>query len=156
LSKDDEDGKDGFEMTMPDMSTIDMTGIERFKEMMADLFKPFKLAWDVEGLNVIETVKSTLESIKGLIGAIGNSWRQVWTNGTGQVMIETVLRIVQNILNVVGNLATAFKNAWNENQVGTRIIQGVFDLLNIILGTIDKITKATADWAKTLDFTPVL
>src|SRR5690606_32590275 len=48
------------------------------------------------------------------------------------------------------------KNAWNENEVGTRIIQGVLDIFNIILQTIERITELTAEWAKTLDFSPLL
>lgn len=149
-------GAGGFEMEMPDTSTIDMTGIERFKELMSSIFEPFKNAWENEGLNTINAAKYALDSIKGLIKAIGDSWREVWENGTGQAIVETVLRILQNIFNIVGNIATAFTEAWNTNEIGTQIIQHIFDLLNIILGTIEKITKATADLAKTLDFTPLL
>jgi len=149
-------GDGGFEMEMPDLATVDMTGIEKFKEIMADLFKPFKLAWEVEGQNTIDAARGTLESIKGLIGAIAKSWREVWTGGSGQQIIENVLKITQNILKTAGNLADAFRKAWEQNEIGTKIIQGIFDISNSILGTIVKITEATAEWAKNLNFTPRL
>lgn len=152
----DDEAGEGFEMEMPDTSTVDMTGVEKFKEIMASIFEPFKKAWETEGLNTINAAKYALDSLKGVIGAIGKSWLDVWTNGTGQKILENVLKIIQNILNTVGNLATAFKNAWETNEVGTRIIQGILDIFNIILGTIERITRATAGWAKTLDFTPLL
>ena len=51
---------------------------------------------------------------------------------------------MQNIFNLVGNLATALRNAWNENEVGVMIIQSMFDIFNIILDTIKKITESTS------------
>lgn len=53
-------------------------------------------------------------------------------------------------------MAQAFKTAWEYAGTGTSIIQNIFDIGNSILGTIERITGATADWAKTLDFTPLL
>lgn len=159
--KDDADSDSGggagdFEMTMPDTSTIDLTGIERFKGIIADFFEPFKKAWKNEGQATVDAMKYAFSSILDLLGAIGKSWLEVWTNGTGQKAVENMLQIMQNIFNIAGNLAAAFKNAWNENEVGTRIIQGMFDIFNIILETIRSIAGSTAEWAKTLDFTPLL
>lgn len=159
---DDEDDSGGgggagdFEMEMPDMSTIDMTGIERFKEIMASILEPFKLAWENEGQATIEAMKNAFSSVLDLIKSIGSSWREVWTNGTGQRIVENILGIIQNIFNIVGNLATAFKSAWEQNDIGTRILQRVLDIFNIILDTIKRITGSTAEWAKTLDFYPLL
>jgi len=149
-------GAGEFEMTMPDLAIVDMSGVEKFKEVMSKLFEPFKLAWKSEGQNVIDAAKYALGEIKELIKAIAKSWMEVWTGGTGQEIIENILKIITNIFNIVGNLAAAFRMAWEKNEVGTRIIQGILDVFNIILGTIEKITGSTAEWAKTLDFTPLL
>lgn len=160
--KDNADGDSGgggagdFEMTMPDTSTIDLTGLEKFKEIMGSIFEPFKKAWENQGQATINAMKNAFESVRDLVKSIGQSWLDVWTNGTGQTMLENILMIIQNIFNIVGNLATALKNAWDQNEVGTRIIQSIFDIFNIILDTIRKITGATAEWAKTLDFSPLL
>lgn len=159
-TKDDTDSSGGgagdFEMEMPDTSTIDLSGFDRFKEIMASILEPFKLAWANEGQSTIDAMKNAFISVLDLIGSIGKSWAEVWTNGTGQKVVENILQIMQNIFNLAGNLATALKNAWNENEVGTRIIQSMFDIFNIILDTIKKITGSTAEWAKTLDFSPLL
>src|SRR5690606_27487908 len=159
-TKDDTDlgggGAGDFEMEMPDTSTIDLSGFERFKEIMASILEPFKLAWANEGQSTIDAMKNAFISVLDLIKSIGKSWVEVWTNGTGQKAVENILRIMQNIFNLVNNLAIALKNAWNENEVGTRIIQGVLDIFNIILQTIERITELTAEWAKTLDFSPLL
>lgn len=149
-------GAGGFEMEMPDLSTIDMSGIERFKEVMSKIFEPFKSAWEKEGQNTINSIKYALGQIKESVKAIGNSWLEVWTNGTGQKTVENILVIIQNLFNIVGNLAGAFRKAWEENNVGTRIIQNIADIFNIVLETIKNITGATAEWAKGLDFTPLL
>lgn len=159
--KDNDDSDSGggagdFEMTMPDTSTIDLSGLEKFKEIIGSMFEPFKKAWENEGKATVDAAKYALSSMLGLMGAIGKSWLEVWTNGTGQSMLENILKIIQNIFNIVGNLATAFKNAWNENEVGTRIVQGIFDMFGIILEIIREITASTAEWAKTLDFSPLL
>ena len=126
-------------MEMPDTSTIDISGLEKFKEVMADIFKPFKLAWESEGLNVINAAKYALESIKGLIGAIGNSWREVWNNGTGQAIIESILRILQLVFNIIGDIANAFKIAWTTNELGTKLLQTISDMILSMLGFIEVI-----------------
>ncbi|HUM43105.1 MAG TPA: hypothetical protein PKI14_09170 [Fervidobacterium sp.] len=159
-TKDDTDlgggGAGDFEMEMPDTSTIDLSGFDRFREIMASILEPFKLAWANEGQSTIDAMKNAFISVLDLIKSIGRSWAEVWTNGTGQKAVETILQIMQNIFNLVGNLATALKNAWNENEVGISIIQGVLDIFNIILQTIERITESTSEWAKTLDFSPLL
>ena len=149
-------GAPGFEMVMPDMAQIDMSGIEKFKEIMGQIFEPFKKAWKNEGQATIDAMKNAFNSILDLSKSIGKSWLEVWTNGTGQKTVENILKILQNIFNIAENLATSFKKAWEQNEVGTRIIQGMFDIFNTILETIGKITKSTAEWAKTLDFSPLL
>ncbi|MBS4534970.1 hypothetical protein GOQ29_04980 [Clostridium sp. D2Q-14] len=152
-------GGGGLATPSMDMSSVDadMKGLaDKFKEIMSKVFQPFKEAWAAEGVNTINAIKYALSSIWELVKAIGNSFLEVWTNGTGTIFLINILKIVQNIFNLVGNLATAFTEAWNTNNIGTKIIQHIFDLLNIILATIERITRATAEWAKKLDFTPLL
>ena len=43
-------------MVMPDMAQIDMSGIEKFKEIMSRIFEPFKLAWENEGQAAIDAI----------------------------------------------------------------------------------------------------
>lgn len=197
----------------------------KVKQILADLFKPIKAAWDKQGKRVMDALKYSLKEVWGLVKAIGNSFMEVWTNGTGQRFVENLLILLGDVLYIVGDIAKAFKDAWNDEGRGTALIQSLFDMLNgvlellhniaesfrnawndgtgqeiaanlleiftnifdtignladqfsaawevagvgdaimsgilgiinIVLETINKMTKATADWAKTLDFTPLL
>lgn len=91
-----------------------------------------------------------------MLHQIAISFREAWNDGTGEAIAANILEIFTNIFNVIGNLASQFSKAWQEGNVGTSIMSGILGIINIILGTINKMTKATADWAKTLDFTPLL
>lgn len=129
---------------------------DEIKKIFSDIFKPFKEAWDKEGAKTIKSAKYALKSLGTLAESVGKSLLKVWTNGSGEKTLTTTLKIAQNLFNTIGNLAQAFKTAWEYAGTGTSIIQNIFNLGNSILGTIERITSATANWAKTLDFTPLL
>ncbi|EOL26648.1 hypothetical protein WO1_01004 [Enterococcus faecalis EnGen0365] len=199
--------------------------MKNFKNLLKDFFKPFQDAWNNQGKKVIDAWNYALKEVIGLAQAIGKSFMEVWTNGTGQRFIENLLILLADVLNIIGDIAGAFRRAWEDDGRGTALIQSIFDMWNsilellhsvatafrdawndgtgesiaanileiytnifktigniadqlkkawesnntgreifsIILGIIDDIlshingiTKATADWAKTLDFTPLL
>lgn len=122
----------------------------------ADFFKPFTEAWANEGQNTINSIKNAFSGIKGFCIAIGESFREVWTNGTGQQTVETILRIFQNILNCVENLGSSLTTAWKANDNGTKILQNIWNIFNDILAFVEGMYGATADWLGTLDFTPLM
>lgn len=193
--------------------------------LLKDFFKPFQDAWKNQGQKVIDAWKYALGEVIGLASAIGKSFMEVWTNGTGQKFIENLLILLADVLNIIGDIAKAFKDAWNEDGRGTALIQSLFDglnrilellhsiaksfreawndgtgkeiaanlleiftnifktignlaeqlkkawdqgetgkkiffdilkIVNDLLGHLNNMTKATADWAKTLDFSPLL
>ena len=126
------------------------------ESLFGDFFKPFKDAWENEGMATINAIKRMFGSFKGLFQSIGKSFNEVWQNGTGQHTVEVILRITQNIANFWANIADSIKRAWDENGTGTRIIQAAWDILNSILDTIDRISAATAEWAANLNFSPLL
>jgi len=230
--QDDTDSSSGGSGKAPSVDFGKATGnydtpawMKNIQNVMKDFFKPFQDAWKNQGQNVMGSWKYALGEVIGLVSAIGKSFMQVWTNGTGQKFIENLLILLADVLNIIGDIAKAFKNAWNDDGRGTAFIQSIFDMLNrtlellhsiagafreawndgagqaiaanlleiftnifntvgnlasqfqkawdtggtgqeifsIILGIINDIldhlngvTKATADWAKTLDFTPLL
>jgi hypothetical protein len=129
---------------------------KKLADTLKKLWEPFQEAWKKEGKATITAAKTAFSSLGSLIASIGSSFATVWTNGSGEKSLTTTLKIVQNLFNTIGNLAQAFKTAWEYAGTGTSIIQNIFDIGNSILGTIERITGATADWAKTLDFTPLL
>ena len=230
--KDDTKKEDKDEITKPSVDFGAATGdystpkwMKDIQALLKDFFKPFQDAWKKQGQKVINAWKYALREVIGLASAIGKSFMEVWTNGTGQKFIENILILLADVLNIIGDIARAFKDAWNEDGRGTALIQSYFNMFNRILellhsiaqsfrdawndgtgkeiaanlleiftnvnntvgnlaeqfkkawdegGTgqkifsiilriindllthINKMTKATSDWAKTLDFTPLL
>lgn len=112
----------------------------------ADFFKPFADAWANEGQNTIDAIKTAFNGIKDFCTAVGDSFREVWTNGTGQQTLEIILRIFQNILKCVGNLGSGLAKAWKANDNGTKILQNIWNIFNDLLSFVEGIYGATADW----------
>lgn len=139
-----------------EVEITDIPILEKVKDILSNLFKPFKEAWEAEGKATIDAAKYALSSLGDLAASVGKSIMTVWTNGTGTAILSTMLRIAQNLLKTIGNIASGLEEAWNKNEVGTRIIQGIADIFLAILGFIEKITGATAEWAGNLDFYPLL
>lgn len=139
-----------------EVEITDIPILEKVKDILSNLFKPFKEAWEAEGKTTIDAAKYALSSLGDLAASVGKSIMTVWTNGTGTAILSTMLRIAQNLLKTIGNIASGLEEAWNKNEVGTRIIQGIADIFLAILGFIEKITGATAEWAGNLDFYPLL
>lgn len=139
-----------------EVEITDIPILEKVKDILSSLFKPFKEAWQQEGKATIDAAKYALTSLGELAKSVGRSLMEVWTNGTGTAILSTMLRIVQNILITIGNIASRLKEAWETNKVGTRIIQAIADLLLTVMGFIERITEATAKWAENLNFYPLL
>lgn len=145
---------------------FDMDDYSRmFKEMQTsatwqnqipDFLIPVKLAWDAEGDNTIRTIKNTWKEILELIGAVGESFRTVWMNGTGQKSLELILQITQEIVGVFGALAKKIREAWQENDKGTKIIQSVWNVANNLLTVFRDIWGSIREWAENLDWNPLL
>lgn len=149
-------GGSGTSPMFEEVAISDIPILEKLKDILSKIFKPFKEAWDKEGKNTIDAAKYAFISLGELAKSVGKSFLEVWTNGTGTKTLTLMLQIAQNILLTVGNIAQRLNEAWNTNSIGTKIIQNIFNLLNIILGTIEKITADTAEWASKLNFTPLL
>lgn len=119
-----------------DMSAVDgetAAWAEKFKKILSDLFKPMKQAWDKEGKSTMDALKYALSEIWQLIKDIGKSFMEVWTNGTGKKVCENILKVLQTIFKIVGDIAKAFDIAWKKNNLGTKLIQDIFNSLNSVL-----------------------
>lgn len=129
---------------------------KKLSDILKQLWKSFQEAWSREGKNTIDTARHMFSSLAELAKSVGKSIMEVWTNGTGTEMLSTMLRILQNIFKIIGNIASQLSKAWNKNNVGTKIIQNLANAFQKVLDFIEKIAKATADWARKLDFYPLL
>lgn len=124
-------------------------------ETLGEIIQPIKLAWDNEGQNTLDEIKSTWEKILALVNSVGESFKEVWTNGTGQQTLELILQITQDIIGSFGELAEQIRLAWDENNKGTQIIQSAWNILNNVLTFFKDIWGSTREWVQGLDFNPL-
>ena len=158
-SNDGAGGGGGVSEITPVIKDIDVDEtplMRKMKEVIDRFTDVFKKAWDNEGKNTIDSMKSSLRSVIGLIESMGSSFMDVWTNGSGQRYLETILRIIQGINKATENLANNLKKAWETNEIGTKIIQGIFDMSNNGLEYTEKLINKIADWVLQVDFYPLL
>lgn len=129
---------------------------EKIKDVLGQIFQPFKEAWEREGKNTIDAAKYALSELGALAKSVGSSMLEVWTNGTGTQILSTMLQIAQGLLTTIGNIARQLDIAWNKNAVGTAIIQAIADAFQNVLDIINRLVWDTAQWAGSLNFYPLL
>lgn len=112
------------------------------QNLLKDFFKPFQDAWKNQGQRVIDAWKYALGEVIALASAIGKSFMEVWTNGTGQLFIENILILLADVLGIIGDIAGAFRRAWEDDGRGTRLIQSFFDMWNRILELLHEVAVA--------------
>lgn len=149
------DKEDGSSLDKPNKPSTDFgaaTGdyqppawMKNFKNLLKDFFKPFQDAWNNQGKKVIDAWNYALKEVIGLAKAIGKSFMEVWTNGTGQRFIENLLILLADVLNIIGDIAGAFRRAWEDDGRGTALIQSIFDMWNSILELLHSVATAFRD-----------
>mgnify|MGYP001136833469 CR=1 FL=1 len=127
-------------------------------DMLASIAKAFVNAWNDNnrGYNYIQSVFNRFNSILSLIRIMGQSLLTVWNSGSGEQIIGHLLEIFTNINNAIANIRNNFAKAWKLDDTGTKIIQDMADLFNILLGHVNNVTKGMEKWTKELDFSPLL
>ena len=76
--------------------------------------------------------------------------------GLGQSIFSHILSIVQNTATAIGNIAEQLQIAWEANNNGVQIWEAILGIIDSIVGTIDRIVQATAAWAASINFEPLL
>lgn len=141
-----------------DMSNLDFLfdWIEKAKQLLATLFDPIKQAWDNKGQAFIDSLKNAFDGIKNLGVAVFSSILDVWTNGTGQTIVENILQMRTNVFNIVGALSNAFANAWTNAGNGTAIIQALADIFISIQDLCISISNSLLNWVMSENFQSAL
>lgn len=106
--------------------------VAKMKDIFSTLFDPIKSAWDNVGVGVIDSATQMFISLGDLATTVGASLFEVWTNGTGQEIIENMLLGWQQIFDIVSLLAQALQNAWINAGTGTSIIQNIANIFSNI------------------------
>lgn len=160
VSTDTGSGNDNKPITVEpvDMDKLDFLfdWIDKAKKLLATLFDPIKEAWDNKGKAFIDSLKNAFEGIKSLGIAVFSSIFEVWTNGTGQKIVENILEMWTNVFNIVGALSRALANAWNNAGNGTAIIQAIADIFIGIQDIVNSIANSLLNWVMSDNFQSAL
>ena len=111
---------------------------DEMRKIFSGIFDVFKEAWDNKGAAVINSAKGALNSLKNAAKAVGTTFYDVFTNGTGLTWAESLLNLFRSMLDVVKSIADAFTTAWNSG-AGFDNVTALFNMLtnvNNLLATI--------------------
>lgn len=91
---------------------VDLTGLEDFKtkisgfingtkEVFATLFKPFKESWELYGPTVVANIKTIMEGLVGILGSIGQTFYNIWSNPAVQEQIISLVGIFSDLFTIL-------------------------------------------------------
>ena len=131
---------------------------DRVKEVLAGIFDVFKQAWDNKGAAVIASAKAALNSLKDAAKAVGATFYEVFTNGTGLAWVESCLELLRSMLDVVVAIGKAFTEAWTSG-AGFDLVTAIFvtltDINNLLVAIGDTIAEVFRNGTGTEWFTSV-
>lgn len=130
--------------------------LNKVKELMAQIFEPFKKAWDTTGMLVVNSLKNAFIGVKSLISSVLGSLFEVWTNGTGQTIIENILTRVSLVLDIIGGISQALSKAWNNAGNGTAIIQDIANIFIAMQNITNSIYENIKKWVLSPGFQEAL
>lgn len=151
---DDKSAEDMFETVPIESNFLELAN--KVKEIFSGIFSPIKESWDRDGQGVMGSFRTSLGNIQSLAKTIGQDFLTMWNQEETVKMFQDILGIVESIGTFAGNLASNFKTAWSENEVGLSILQNIRDIFAIIAGHVKTVAEKTAEWARGLDFGPLL
>jgi phage-related protein len=134
-SNDNSDSGSGGASPSFDLSGID-NQMSPLAQKLYDFFKPLVDSWNQYGTQVIEAFKNAVGGIGQAISAMWNSVETLFTNGT-------IYSIIANILNSIGQIGVAWANAWNNDNNGTEIVQGITNMIDDITNAILNLVSST-------------
>nr|DAH68519.1 MAG TPA: minor tail protein [Caudoviricetes sp.] len=138
--------------------TLIHQNLQNILGILGDIAKAFSVAWSTEGLgtSVIQSIFNLLNNTLTLIRDIGTGFKDAWNSGVGVEICTHILSIFKGIIDTISNIALKLDEAWNKNGNGKMIIQAILDIFNSVLGTVDRIVTATANWASKLNLEPLI
>lgn len=128
-------------------------------EFIGDIAKSFDEAWQHgnAGTKLWQAWLNALNNILDIYKNIATSIDEAWKHSNLGVSIWShLIQIVTGVGNTIGNLAGQFDKAWQHGNVGTSIFKTLLGMVDDMLGALGDMATYTSNWAKKLDFTPLL
>lgn len=126
--------------------------LNKIKDVLGQLFNPFKVAWDSVGAQVIESLKYAFTEVLALLVDIGRTFLEVWNNDLGVSIATRIFNIWININTLIGNVAKSFRKVWDEGDRGKKLVEALLGMFDKILGVCEGISKSLADFALSESF----
>ncbi len=70
--------------------------------------------------------------------------------------LPQIIRIAGNLVEAIGNIAENLRTALKDSDRGVTILTKIEDLFQIVADHVESASEKTAEWAKNLDFVPLL
>ncbi|MGZ0156545.1 lytic transglycosylase [Lactobacillus johnsonii] len=128
-------------------------------EFIGDIAKSFDEAWQHGNAGIglwqawLNALNNILDTYKHIVTSIDEAWKH---SNLGVSIWSHIIQIVTGVGNTIGNLAGQFDKAWQHGNVGTSIFKTLLGMVDDMLGSLGDMATYTANWAKKLDFTPLL
>lgn len=90
---------------------------------------------------VFDSIKRALNNLKNVFVSIGESWKRVWKNGTGEKIIGNIKQLLKNVFDIIGDISGAFTKAWNKAGLGDEVVQSIIDKWNSLLELVNTIAE---------------
>lgn len=129
---------------------------DRIVKWAKAVWSPIGTAWEKVGDYVIERWENMADALSKLFQSIASDWATVWSQDNTEKVFESIFKTVGNIFEFIGNIADQFRIAWDESEKGLHILETVRDIVLKIAEHTEKMSASWANWAKTLDFSPIL
>lgn len=151
---DDEDTKKGgIKYTTAPIDKKWLDWVNKIKKILAELWEPFKKAWDKCKDYIISQFKRMVNNLKTLVGTIWEGFITAYKKYAEGIYTD-LLKSIGNIFGIFANLFKQINTGLRKNNNYLKIWDAIFRIIKTISGWIEKITKQTMDWINTLDFTP--
>lgn len=153
-------GADVGQIELPEIDTSKLDIIfeifDKIKYWAGELFAPIKNAWDKVGQELVNSVERTFNSIVKLGRTIFMSLFEVWTNGTGQQIVENGIVLWTNFFDIITNVVDAITNAWNTDNNGTEILQNIANIIQDIQKFALLVADTLKKWTASKEFQEAL
>lgn len=142
LTNKTEDSNKTDDPSKPKFDTDFSAAENQMPQWLTDFWKTFQESWAQYGQQTIDSAKKALSVLKDMVSAIGQSFMNVWNNGTGVETLNNLQFLLQMILELIASIATAFTNAWNTGNVGEQMLQSIMNLINTVVQAVTAIGQA--------------
>lgn len=130
--------------------------LEVIFNIIGDIAGAFDRAWNTDGrgLALIQSIFNLHNGILELLTKIGEGFREAWNDGTGERIAGNILEILTNIMIALDNIAGKW-TAIFDSPLGKSIINGLLDIVELLLEKVNKLSSIFEEWTRDLNFEPL-